>query len=682
VTDLRPGQRFAGYVIERQLGRGGMGAVHLARDERIGRRVALKVIVPSLADDPGFQARFAREARIAARLEHPNVVPVYDVGEHEGALYIAMRYIESADLAAVLREQGPLAPGRAARIVAQICAALDAAHRAGLVHRDVKPANVLLTGEEPEEHAYLTDFGLAREVASDSMLTGTGEWVGTLDYVAPEQIQGDSLDARTDVYAVACLAFHALTGRVPHPGPTATKLHGHLLAEPPRATELAPDLPPAVDAVLVRGMAKRPEDRPSRTIELAHDLAAAVEGRDPQATRPAASPPDEGERTVAATEPGEPPGPETAPPTPAPAPPARAPAPRPAAPAPAPAPAPAAQAPAHAAPTPAAASPVLTPSPAGARPRRRGRLLALAAALLILGGAGAALALSGGGDTGGGGGGTGARASAALGGCPVFPADNPWNQRVDGMPVAPDSDAIVRSIGLEEPLFPDFGTEAGVPFTIVPEDQPRVPVAFTVPRESDPGPYPIPPGAPIERGEDDHVLVVQRGTCRLYEMFQAQRQDDGRSWRATSGAVFDLRSNRVRPEGFTSADGAGLPILPGLARFDEVQQGEIRHALRFTAPQTRREFIFPARHFASDSDDPTLPAMGQRLRLRANVDLSGLGPQARVVARALQRYGMLLADNGSPWFVTGAPDPRWDNDDLRTLRRLSGSDFEVVMPPR
>src|SRR4051812_38463243 len=221
-----------------------MGAVFLARDEQLQRRVALKVIVPSLAADPEFRARFEREARIAATLEHPNVVPVYDVGEVDGRLFIAMRFVDGTDLASELRRAGRLPPERLARILADVCAALDGAHRVGLVHRDVKPANVLLTGAGVDEHAYLADFGLTREAASDTALTGTGQWVGTLDYVAPEQIEGGRVDARTDVSSAACLAFQALTGRVPFVGPTAAKIHGHLGGDPPRATDVAADLRP------------------------------------------------------------------------------------------------------------------------------------------------------------------------------------------------------------------------------------------------------------------------------------------------------------------------------------------------------------------------------------------------------------------------------------------------------
>ena len=275
-----------------------------------------------------------------------------------------------------------------------------------------------------------------------------------------------------------------------------------------------------------------------------------------------------------------------------------------------------------------------------------------------------------------------AGAAGRIAGCPVFPRDNHWNVRVDRLPLHPQSSAIVRSIGLDRTVHPDFGSgryegrRIGIPFTVVPRSQRRVPVSFTYASESDPGPYPVPRRAPVEGGGDRHVLVVQRGTCRLYELFAAERSGGG--WAAGSGARFRLRSNRLRPRGWTSADAAGLPILPGLARHAEVARGAIRHALRFTVPRTRRAFVYPARHFASSLTDPVLPAMGQRVRLRASVDPSRFGRQARVIVRALKRYGMLLADNGSPWYLSGAPSRRWDNDDLRTLKQLRGSDFEVV----
>lgn len=273
-------------------------------------------------------------------------------------------------------------------------------------------------------------------------------------------------------------------------------------------------------------------------------------------------------------------------------------------------------------------------------------------------------------------------------GCPVFPKSNPWNQRVDRLPVHSNSDAIVRSIGVDETMHADFGSglyeggPIGIPFVTVGRGRQRVPVSFEYASESNRGPYPIPANVPIEGGRDSegdrHVIVVDKSRCRLYELFAAYPQDGGARWSAGSGAVWNLRSNRLRPRGWTSADAAGLPILPGLARFDEVKRGRIDHALRFTASETRRAFVYPARHFASEETDPNLPAMGQRVRLKRGFDISRFPRQTRIVLRALKRYGMILADNGSPWFVSGAPNPGWNNDDLHSLDRVPGSAFEVV----
>ena len=265
-----------------------------------------------------------------------------------------------------------------------------------------------------------------------------------------------------------------------------------------------------------------------------------------------------------------------------------------------------------------------------------------------------------------------------IAGCRIFPPDNVWNRRIDGLPVRSDSETLKGSIGLGAYLHPDFGSYAGygIPWNVVRGSTPRVDVTFRWPAESDPGPYPIPAEPRIEGGSDRHILLLDRDRCRLLELFAAEQQA-GR-WRAGSGATWDLDSNALRPRGWTSADAAGLPILPGLVRYSEVAGGEIRHALRFTAPQTRQAFIYPARHQAGESDDPALPPMGLRVRLKASVDISGYPRQARILLRALKRYGMILADNGSPWYVTGAPDPRWDDDALHTLHGISGRDFEVV----
>jgi hypothetical protein len=270
--------------------------------------------------------------------------------------------------------------------------------------------------------------------------------------------------------------------------------------------------------------------------------------------------------------------------------------------------------------------------------------------------------------------------------CPVFPRDNAWNQRVDRLAVAPDSARIVASIGLEQGLHADFGSgryegrPIGIPFDVVSRRTHRSRVRFDYADESNRVRYPIPRGVHIEGGAgadgDRHALLVDRDACKLYELFALARQRSG--WTAGSGATWSLRSNKLRPRGWTSADAAGLPILPGLARYDEVRRGRIDHALRFTVSRTRNAFVFPARHFASSLSDPALPRMGERLRLRRDFDLSKLPRQARIVARALKQYGMLVADNGSDWYIGGAPNSGWNNDALHQLGGIHGADFEVV----
>jgi hypothetical protein len=271
-------------------------------------------------------------------------------------------------------------------------------------------------------------------------------------------------------------------------------------------------------------------------------------------------------------------------------------------------------------------------------------------------------------------------------GLQAFPPDNPWNQDISGEPVDPNSDALIASIGLNTGLHPDFGTvwngaPIGIPYVVVSGSQPKVPVTFDYDSESDPGPYPIPPDAPIEGGPnstgDRHILVIDRDNAKLYELFAAYPQGGG--WHAGSGAVFDLNSNALRPAGWTSADAAGLPIFPGLVRYEEaVELGAINHALRFTVSRTRRAYVSPARHFASSNTDPNLPPMGMRVRLKAGFDVTPFPPPVRMVLTALKKYGMFVADNGSNWYITGAPDPRWNDAELATIRQVKGSDFEVV----
>jgi hypothetical protein len=280
-----------------------------------------------------------------------------------------------------------------------------------------------------------------------------------------------------------------------------------------------------------------------------------------------------------------------------------------------------------------------------------------------------------------------ASASPSIAGCPVFPDNNVWNSPVDTLPVDPNSQNYVATIGSGKGLHADFGSglwdggPIGIPYTIVNGSQAGVSVNFDYADESDPGPYPIPPDPLIEGGPqstgDRHVLIIDKDHCTLYELYSAYPQSDG-TWQAGSGAVFNLLSDALRPAAWTSADAAGLPILPGLVRYDEVASGGIGHALRFTAPQTRNTFIWPARHYASSLNGQQYPPMGQRFRLRAGFDISGFSSETKVILRALKRYGMILADNGSSWFISGVPDPRWNNEVLHELSRVSGSEFEAV----
>jgi hypothetical protein len=272
--------------------------------------------------------------------------------------------------------------------------------------------------------------------------------------------------------------------------------------------------------------------------------------------------------------------------------------------------------------------------------------------------------------------------------CPVFPETNVWNKRVDHMPVARNSSTIVRSIGRNGSLHPDFGSGTwdggpiGIPITVVGPSTPKVRVRFGYPDESDKGPYPIPHNVKIEGGRrsdgDRHAIVVDRSACRLYELFALYPRNGNPPWRAGSGAIWDLSSNALRPRGWTSADAAGLPILPGLVRWSEVERGEIDHALRFTVERSRRAYVYPARHFPSDLTSRALPPMGLRLRLRSNFPVSRFPRQARIVLVALKRYGMIVADNGSSWYVQGEPNANWSNDALHELHRVKGSDFRVV----
>jgi hypothetical protein len=285
----------------------------------------------------------------------------------------------------------------------------------------------------------------------------------------------------------------------------------------------------------------------------------------------------------------------------------------------------------------------------------------------------------------GGSGGGSVTSGPSLGGCPMFPADNAWNTSVSSLAVRSDSSTLVRNISTSghTNLHPDFGGAGayGIPFKIVPSTEPKVGINYTAyGDESDPGPFPIPGNAPVEGGTasdgDRHVLVLQQGTCHLYELGRAFWQ--GNHWDADVGVNWNLKSNGLRPLGWTSADAAGLPILPGLVRYDEVAAGHIDHAVRFTAPNTQKGYIFPATHYASSSTNAALPPMGLRMRLKANFSLAGFHGQSLVILKALKTYGMIVADNGSSWYVTGSADKRWNDDDLNQLKSVPGTAFEAV----
>ena len=272
-----------------------------------------------------------------------------------------------------------------------------------------------------------------------------------------------------------------------------------------------------------------------------------------------------------------------------------------------------------------------------------------------------------------------------IGSCTVFPANNIWNTAVDQLPVSGNSSTYVSTIGTGTKLHPDFGTvydgaPNGIPYVTVPGTQTKYPATFAYADESDPGPYAVPLDAPIEGGSsstgDRHVIAIDTTNCILYEMYAAYPQSA--SWEAGSGAIFNLKSNQLRPAGWTSADAAGLPIFPGLVKYDEVLAGAINHAIRLTVPQTQDEYVWPARHYASNLTNAKYPPMGTRFRLKASFDISGFSAANQIILKALKKYGMMVADNGSAWYISGAPDSRWNDDDLHNLGQITGADFEAV----
>jgi hypothetical protein len=288
-------------------------------------------------------------------------------------------------------------------------------------------------------------------------------------------------------------------------------------------------------------------------------------------------------------------------------------------------------------------------------------------------GPGASTSAGAGGSSGSGGGG-----SPVVANCPVFPSDNAWNTDISQYPVHPSSDAIVDSIGRSKHAHPDFGSSFGIPFAVVPGGQAMVPVSFDYASESDPGPYPIPANVAVEADSDAHVLVVDQGNCLLYELWSSSTPDGGQSWQAGSGAVWDLSIDDTRPLGWTSADAAGLPVFPGLVRYEELASGSINHALRFTVSHSRAGYVTPATHWASSDTSSNLPAMGMRFRMKASFDCSGYSQDTQVLCTTLKRYGMILADNGSDWYISGAPNPSYDDSALDDAKLWTGDAFEVV----
>jgi hypothetical protein len=262
--------------------------------------------------------------------------------------------------------------------------------------------------------------------------------------------------------------------------------------------------------------------------------------------------------------------------------------------------------------------------------------------------------------------------------CPIFPTTNVWNKPVDTLPVANNSKTIIKSIGRNIGLHPDFGSYLGygIPYNVVDSSTPMVKVKFTYVSESDKGPYPIPAKPKIEAGSDHHLLIVDKSNCNLYELWAANKTKKG--WHAGSGAIWNLNSNHLRPKGWTSADAAGLPILPGLVRRDEVKAGAIDHALRFTVPTTRTAYIYPARHEAGSTSSNKFPPMGLRLRLKQSVDISHFSKEDRTILQAMKTYGIIVADNGSPWYISGVPNTHWNDSDLHKLDQITGKDLVVV----
>ncbi|MDG5482307.1 serine/threonine-protein kinase [Mycolicibacterium gadium] len=633
------GTPFGRYTLVELLGRGGMGDVWRAYDTVTDRVVAVKVLPAHLASDQTFQERFRREARAAAGLNNPHVVPIHDFGEIDGRLFVDMRLIEGEDLGTLLAA-GPLAPQRAIRIVGQIALALFAAHRIGLVHRDVKPSNILVT---EDDFAYLIDFGIAR-AEGEAGLTDTNAAVGTWAYMAPERFSSGSADARADVYALTCVLYEALTGQSPFPGRTLEQIAtAHMLQPPPKPSALLPQIPPAMDRVISTGMAKEPEQRYASTKDLASAARAAI-GREQDRTvaahqdrtmAAAPVPPTQQINTPAATQYRTPMPSTSTPPTPS-----------------------------------APADP-----PSG---RRRNILLASAAALLVVIVAVVAVIMFTGGSD------SPSNNTASSPGQPsepppapngaMFNGAQPWTLDVSGAPKSERSDAIIGALtaaggwGTENRLQIDFSNAVFFADGSTPRMQvvgtedycfggpacDAVPAEMPVPENANIGGSPdlqCDPSGNTEGQGDCQLLVVDRDSQRLYETYQSTK--DGENIRAQGFFIWDLNKqypDNLRGDQCTSADAGGFPIAAMTPTADQVASGSIDHAIRFILPNDRIRagvYVHPASHAGGpESTDPNAPPFGVRLRLKADFDESGYTDPQKVVIKALKTHGMLLADGG------------------------------------
>lgn len=674
------GTPFGRYRFIELLGRGGMGEVWRAYDTVTDRVVAVKVLPVHLASDERFQQRFRREAKAAASLTNPHVVPIHDFGEIDGRLFVDMRLIEGRDLDSILAG-GPITPARAVRIVEQIASALQSAHRIGLVHRDVKPSNILVA---EDDFAYLIDFGIAR-AAGESGLTETGGAVGTWAYMAPERFGSGDADARSDIYALACVLYQSLTGRQPFPGDSFEQVAtAHLMTPPPLPSTSLPGLSPALDRVIATGMAKQPDRRYATTRDLAAAARDAVTeplGRKfGRATEPAPptviAPQGAGARTV---QHGPPMPPTQVPPTP-PMPPTRVP--------------------------PAA--------PAAGKGRSRLVLAAVAVVVVAVVAVTAIVMTRGGGDemsaSGDAGTSTGSPAPAASGGG-IFSGAQPWNADVSNAAVSERSEAIITALtgmggfGTDNALQTDFT----IPVFFADANTPRMrvvgienycgggPDCDAVPAE-----MPMPENANVggsttlecditgnTEGQDDcPLLVVDRDAGKLYELYQANRVGDAMT--AQGFFVWDLNKEypqNLRGDQCTSADAGGFPISALLVTADEVASGSVDHAIRFILPNDRMKaetYVNPASHAgAPESTDPNAPPYGVRFRLKADFDESSFSESQKVVLKAMKTYGMLLSDGGQVP-LTFADDrtssAKWADlgIDSQTFKPITADQFEVV----